>query len=87
MLNTNSFCEITFFNQCTPHSLVLTFKDLDPTINSAGMSLTSYAGNRGWGGIVCLVMILNGLYCFQRLKIFTKTFIREYFRLQDRIKH
>ena len=33
------------------------------------------------------LMILNGLYCFQRLKIFTKTFIREYFRLQDRIKH
>ena len=33
-----------------------------------------------------LMMIPIGLYCFQRLKIFTQTFIREYFRLQDRIK-
>ena len=33
------------------------------------------------------MMIPIGLYCFQRLKIFAKTFIREYFRLQDRIKH
>ena len=32
-------------------------------------------------------MIPIGLYCFQRLNIFTQTFIREYFRLQDRIKH
>ena len=34
-------------------------------------------------------MIPIGLYfyCFWRFKIFTQTFIREYFRLQDRIKH
>ena len=32
------------------------------------------------------MMIPIGLYCFWRFKIFTQTFIREYFRLQDRIK-
>ena len=33
------------------------------------------------------MMIPIGLYCLWRLKIFTETFICEYFRLQDRIKH
>ena len=39
------------------------------------------------GKFVFLVMIPIGLTAFRGFEIFSQTFIREYFRLSDRIKH